>query len=119
MRPQTPHWFLVLVLLLLAAPALAQDAQDAGVSPVPQFAEGDVISMDQVDKLRPFLPEQFWDNRDFFFYEGMRLEIGPTQADYSPADVYQAASKRFAGEPRIGPDNSLENFPAGQPFPLA
>jgi len=102
--------------LLLAAPAAVfAEAEDAGTL-TPTFKEGDVISMDEIDKLKPFLPEEFWDNRDFFFYEGMRLEIGPTQADYPPAEVYAKATERFKGEPRIGPDNSLENYTAGEPF---
>jgi hypothetical protein len=77
-----------------------------------------VIPFDQVERLKPYLPKEFWDNRDFFFYEGMRLEIGPTQADYSPAPVYQAATERFRGQARIGPDGSLEQYTAGQPFPM-
>jgi hypothetical protein len=103
-------------LLLAPAAARAQAAEDAGAAS-PQFKEGDVISYDQVDKLKPFLPAEFWDNRDFFFYEGMQLEIGPTQADYSPPPEYKSATERFRGQPRVGPDSSLENFTAGQPFP--
>jgi hypothetical protein len=94
--------------------AFAQ-AEDAGTL-TPSFQEGDVISLEEIQKLKPFLPDEFWDNRDFFFYEGMRLEIGPTQADYPPAEAYAKASERFKGEARIGPDNSLENYTAGQPF---
>jgi len=90
--------------------------EDAGVTQ-PTFKEGDVITFDSIDKLRPFLPEEFWDNRDFFFYEGMQLEIGPTNADYSPPQVWQEATERFRGQPRIGPDGSLENYTSGRPFP--
>ena len=82
------------------------------------FKEGDVISYADVGKLKPYLPKEFWNNRDFFFYEGMQLEIGPNQADYSPADVYKAATEKYRGQPRIGPDDSLENYIAGQPFPM-
>jgi hypothetical protein len=102
--------------LALAAPA-ARSAEDAG-SVVPAFHEGDVLGVDDVDRLEPFLPPEFWNNRDFFFYEGMQLEIGPEQFDYSEAEVYRAATERFRGQARIGPDNSLENYVAGQPFPM-
>ena len=69
----------LLACLTLALPANAADeVQDAGAL-TPTFQEGDVISFDQIEKLRPFLPPEFWDNRDFFFYEGMKLEIGPIQ----------------------------------------
>ena len=116
MKPSLRPLLTVSVLWALA-PGLAQAVEDAaGV--VASFQEGDVISMDHIDKLKPFLPEEFWDNRDFFFYEGMQLEIGPTMRDYSPADVYKQASERFRGQSRTGPDNSLENYTAGQPFPL-
>jgi hypothetical protein len=84
----------------------------------PTFQEGDVISIDQVDKLRPFLPPEFWNNRDFFFHEGMKLEIGPSHYDYSPPPEHAAATARFRGQARIGPDESLENYTAGDPFPM-
>jgi len=95
----------------LAAALAAEDAS----SPTPSFKPGDVITFDQLDKLKPFLPEAFWNNRDFFFYEGMKLEIAPT-GDYGTPPEYDAATAKFKGQPRIGPDNSLENYTAGLPF---
>jgi len=111
-----------LFLLSLAAVGLpfapsARAQEDAGPA-TPSFKEGGVITLDQVEKLRPFLPPEFWNNRDFFFYEGMQLEIGPFHRDYSPAEAYLAATQKFAGQARIGPENSLENYTAGQPFPM-
>ena len=106
----------LLGLMAFVVPTLAL-AQDAG-SGAPAFQAGDVISFDDVDKLRPFLPDEFWDNRDFFFYEGMKLEIGETQADYAPPPEYNAATERYRGQSRVGPDNSLENYWGGQPFPM-
>jgi hypothetical protein len=103
-------------LLTGAAEGRAAAGDDAGV--VPSFKEGDVIGLGDVEKLRPFLPAEFWDNRDFFFYEGMQLQIGPTQADYSFSEQFENATRRFAGQARIGPDDSLENYTAGLPFPM-
>jgi hypothetical protein len=109
--------FACLAVLALGAPLRASaQAEDAGAL-TPTFQEGDVIGIENVDKLRPFLPPEFWDNRDFFFYEGMKLEIGPIQKDYTEADVYMKATEKFRGQARIGPDNSLENYTAGFPFP--
>jgi hypothetical protein len=116
MRLRTLAPLVIFSALMVSAPALAQPAEDAGAL-TPAFKEGDVITFDQVEKLRPFLPDAFWDNRDFFFYEGMQLEIGPTQFDYSPNDQTKAATERFRGQSKIGPDNSLENWTAGYPFP--
>ncbi len=102
--------------LLLPPTALAQD--DASVGG-PAFKQGDVITLDKIDQIKPYLPPEFWANRDFFFYEGMKLEIGPFQRDYAPAAAYQAASAKFAGQAKIGPDESLANYTAGQPFEAA
>ena len=110
-----PIFASALVLLLTGPPARA--AEDTGTG-APAFKEGDVITFDQLESLRPFLPKEVWANRDFFFFEGMKLEIGPSFADYSPATVYQDATKQFAGQPKLGPDGSLENYVAGQPFAM-
>jgi hypothetical protein len=103
--------------LLASAPSAGAELEDAGGA-IPSFQEGDILSLDDVDKLKPFLPEQLWDNRDFFFYEGMQLEIGPTMRDYTPNAQFKEASEKYKGQARIGPDESLENYTAGRPFPL-
>ena len=103
--------------LALATVATSEEADDAS-SLAPSFEEGDVIRFEQIDRLRPFLPKPFWDNRDFFFYEGMRLAIGPTQRDYSPSPEFTSATEFYRGQARIGPDNSLEDWTAGRPFPM-
>ncbi len=105
------------VALLLLLPANSSLSQEDAGALAPTFKEGDVIAFDQVDALRAFLPPEFWANRDFFFYEGMKLEVGPFNRDYSPPPEWQAATERFKGQPRIGPDGSLENYTAGTPFP--
>ncbi|MCP5056897.1 MAG: DUF1329 domain-containing protein [bacterium] len=107
---------LIILVAVLALPLVAI-AQEDTAGGAPTFAEGDVITNDKVESLKPFLPEQFWSNRDFFFYEGMQLEIGPFQRDYSESPEYLAATERFKGQAKIGPASSLENFTAGRPFP--
>src|SRR5512145_751529 len=103
--------------LLTAVARLAPSALLAHDVSGPSFKEGDVIGYDQVESLQKYLPKEFWDNRDFFFYEGMKLTIGPAHADYSPAEVYQAATKANAGKAKVGAENSLSGYVTGQPFP--
>jgi len=98
----------------LGAAAAAQEDVGPGA---PAFHEGDVITLDKVDELKRFLPPQFWANRDFFFYEGMQLQVGPAFRDYSPSAQFKAATKKYAGQAKIGPGNSLVNYTAGRPFP--
>jgi hypothetical protein len=99
-------------VLLFTTAAFA--AEDVGGPP---FKEGDVIGFDQIDRLQRYVPKEFWDNRDFFFYEGMKLTIGPAFVDYSPADAYEAATRANEGKARIGVDGSLSGYLSGQPFP--
>ncbi len=105
---------LLALSLLVSFSALAQE--DTGAVG-PPFKEGDIITYDKIESLKPYLPPEFWANRDFFFYEGMQLEIGPAYYDYSPAKPFLAATERFRGQSKIGPENSLEGHTAGYPFP--
>ena len=106
----------VVLILGLPAFALAQDAPTGDAVPGAPFQEGDVISVDQIASLKDYLPAEFWENREYFFYEGMAIEIGPAYREYGVADAFAAASRRFMGQPRIGRDGALENYTAGQPF---
>ena len=108
-------WLVVAALVAAPVAAAQEDATGSG----PAFAEGDVLQFDQLDQLRQYLPEEFWANRDFFFFEGMALEIGPFHYDYSPADAFKNATAKNKGTARIGPDGSLENYRAGTPFDMA
>jgi hypothetical protein len=105
-------WLVLAAALLLPAALSAQDA--AGPAPKP----GDVITFDKIDSLERYLPKEFWDNRDFFFYEGMQLKIGSVNADYTPPDAYQAASKANEGKAKLGAEASLSDYVSGQPFPM-
>ena len=69
--------------LILALPCAAPAQEDAGTGG-PSFRPGDVIGIEGLAKLQPWLPPEFWANRDFFFFEGMELEIGPFHRDYAP-----------------------------------
>jgi hypothetical protein len=106
-----------LVASILAVP-LATAAQEAAQDAVPgvPFQEGDVIDYQSIDKLKDYLPPEFWENREFFFYEGMQLEIGPFFRDYEGNATYEAATERYRGQARVGKDGSIENYTAGRPF---
>jgi hypothetical protein len=108
----------LLAVLVAAFWVGAAQAQEDATSVGPPFHEGDVLGFDQINELKPYLPAEFWANRDFFFFEGMQLKIGPAHKDYSPAEAHQRATERFKGQPRIGPEGSLENYTAGTPFPM-
>ena len=103
--------------LALALPARAAEQKPQDVLPTTPFKEGDTISYADVDKLKDYLPPQFWENREFFFYEGMQLTVGPTERKYGTSDAYAAATEKHKGEAKLGDDGSLQNYQGGRPFP--
>jgi hypothetical protein len=100
----------------VATGAFGQEKAEDVVPGVP-FKEGDVITFETLDKLKNFLPQEFWENREYFFFEGQQLEVGPFFRKYPPAREYDAATAKFRGQPRIGKDGALDNYQAGLPFP--
>ncbi len=98
-----------------AAPAAFAAGEDTGTAG-PTFKEGDVISFDKVESSKKFVPAEFWANRDFFFYEGMKMEIGPSFKDYTNAPEYLAATAKFKGQAKIGPDESSRTTRRASPF---
>src|SRR5262249_51350596 len=103
--------------LALAGNAFAGETRTEDALATAPFKEGDTITFPEIEKLKGFLPEQFWENREFFFYEGMQLEVGPTQRKYGAADAYVAATAKHKGEAKTGEDGALASYTAGQPFP--
>jgi hypothetical protein len=104
----------VILALSLAVAAVAQEDVAPGA---PTFKEGDTISFDKVESLKPFLPPEFWDNRDFFFYEGMQLEIGPTMRDYTAPPAFWTVTEKYKGSSKVGPEASIAGYVSGRPFP--
>ncbi len=88
--------------------------QDA--PPVP-FQPGETFGIDELATLEDFLPHFIWENRDKFFYEGMRLEIGNCFADYSPPDFFQSATAQHAGQPKLDTEGGLRDYTVGLPYP--
>jgi len=89
---------------------------DDAEAPFP-FAPGDTLALPQVEALRRFLPKPLWEYRERFFYEGMRLEIGPCYRDYAPPDFFQHATERGAGAATLTSDGGLAGWTAGLAFP--
>jgi len=85
------------------------------VTAVP-FETGDTFEMGRLQILRDYLPEFLWQERERFFYEGMRLEIGPCFRDYSAPAFFQDATEQNVGKARIDENRGLVDYGAGLPF---
>lgn len=108
-------WVLIAISLLSVADLLWSAAAQAKDFPYP---EGKVLTRAEAEKLQDWFPAPFWEYRHLFFHDAMKMTIGPTQRDYSPAPVYQRATEKHRGKARLGPDGSLEAYHSGQPFPV-
>lgn len=126
------HRALALAVLVLASAARAADpwalpaegdctaarrAPESGDAlPLP-FRSGDVLEREQTASLERFVPEELWANRERFFFEGMKLEIGPCYRDYAPPAFFAAATERFRGQATLDAEGRLGGHRAGLPFP--
>ncbi|MEE9608569.1 MAG: DUF1329 domain-containing protein [Myxococcota bacterium] len=96
--------------------AARDSAEDALPAPFP-LSPGDVVGFEELAALERYLPAAVWRRRDAFFFEGMRIEIGPCFRSYTPPAFFAEATRAFAGRARLLPDGGLADAPAGLPFP--
>lgn len=80
------------------------------------FQPGASVALPQLETLRRFLPVPLWTYRERFFYEGMRLEIGPCYRDYAPPAFFSDATTRHADRATLTSDGGLDGWVAGLAF---
>ncbi len=78
----------------------------------PTFKPGDVLTADDLDKIKPFLPPGPIGEMAFSEFS---MEISET-GKYAPHPAYQQATLQFQGQASLAPDGALTNYIAGQPF---
>lgn len=93
---------------------LVPDSQD--VMSVP-LHEGMVLGAQHLFLLKNLLPPEVWAQRQIFFFEGMRMEIGPCHRRYPVPDFYREATEKFRGKARVDAEGNLRDYVAGLPFP--
>jgi hypothetical protein len=82
-----------------------------------RLREGMLLSYQDVLLLRTLLPIEVWRNRESFFHDGMRLEIGACHRRYPVPPFFAAASEKFGGQATLDADGNLRGHVAGLPFP--
>jgi hypothetical protein len=78
----------------------------------PQFVEGDVITYDKADLIRPFIPQE---QQDDLIFPGMEMTIKDA-GDLSPAEAFQTATKKHYGTATLADNGAIGNYQAGMPF---
>jgi hypothetical protein len=79
--------------------------------------EGTPLSLGDVLQLERLFPPEIWRNRETFFHEGMRMEIGGCHRDYPPTAAYRKATEQHAAAVRLDEHGNLHDYKAGRPFP--
>ena len=80
------------------------------------FKPGDTFAIDRLAVLERYIPDFMWTNRDRFFYEGMRLEIGPCFRNYGAPDFFEKATEAGRGKAKLDANGGLTDWTAGLPF---
>jgi len=127
----TARWLgLVLGLLVVTSSATAElptegrcpgeanervggDAIDATRAPL---RTGTVIEHGALASLRSLLPNEIWQHREVFFFDGMHLTIGACHRRYATSRSFAAASVAYAGRARLDAEGHLIDHVAGLPF---
>ena len=112
-RPAESPWDLPPEGSCVAQPSGGVGTEDA--APIP-FKPGDTITEATVDVLQSYLPEQVWEHRERFFFDGMRLEIGPCYRDYGPPPFFVEATEAFRCRAKLNENGQLQHHSAGLPF---
>jgi hypothetical protein len=94
--------------------ASAGQGEDSGP---PLIREGNLLSVENLLALETLLPEEIWNLREVFFYEGMRMEIGGCHRRYQIPDFYLRATEKLADRVRLDGEGDLQGYLAGVPFP--
>ena len=79
--------------------------------------EGMELGIEDLLILRSLVPAEIWAHREVFFFEGMRMEIGPCHRRYTAPSFLKTATESFSKAVELDTKGNLKNYTAGTPFP--
>jgi hypothetical protein len=78
---------------------------------------GDLLHLGDLMKIRALLPDEVWQHRSVFFFEGMQMQVGPCHRRYAFPPFFDAATQAQAGKATLDEEGNLSEYVAGLPFP--
>jgi hypothetical protein len=118
-------WRLALVFvtsLMLCWPATSTQARDVSRADVgkwldtrpsaPNFKANDVLSSEDLERLRPFVPPGYLEQLDF---PSFKMKVVAVRS-HQPRQDYVNCTERYQAQVRLAPDGALTNHICGQPF---
>ncbi len=83
----------------------------------PVWRPGDLVEIENIERLRGWLPDEVWERRDVFFFEGMKLEVGPCYRRYPAPGYFTGATAANSGKASLDPEGNLSGYVGtGLPF---
>jgi hypothetical protein len=83
----------------------------------PAFKPGERLEIKDVPRLSGWLPDEVWERRDQFFFEGMELEIGPCYRRFPAPAYFTQATAANGGRAKLDESGNLLGYSgAGMPF---
>lgn len=99
-----------------ATPSGPNDVPPQDVLP-PEFRPGQLLEGEDTGRLRAYLPPEVWQRRDVFFYEGMRIIVGPCHRRYPTPAFFREATALNRGRVKLDAEGNLEGYNGtGLPF---
>lgn len=84
----------------------------------PAWKPGETLVFGEIERLRGWLPQEVWDRRDVFFFEGMQLEVGPCFRRYPAPAYFDEATAANTGVVSLDGAGNLAGY-AGGGLPFA
>jgi hypothetical protein len=85
----------------------------------PAFKPGEKIEIKDIPRLQGWLPDEVWERRQTFFFEGMELEIGPCYRRFPVPAYFADATRANAGHASLDAASNLLGYTgSGLPFAL-
>jgi hypothetical protein len=83
----------------------------------PAWTPGEKLVFGEIERLKGWLPQEVWDRRDVFFFEGMQLELGPCFRRYPAPAYFEEATLANTGKASLDASGNLVGYTgAGLPF---
>jgi hypothetical protein len=103
------------------SPRPLQWTNDAAPAPEdvvpPAFKPGERVEIKDIPRLRGWLPDEVWDRREKFFFEGMDLEIGPCYRRFPTPAYFSEATRANASHSTLDAAGNLVGYlGSGLPF---
>ncbi len=82
------------------------------------FTPGQFLKHDAMERLHNYLPREVWERRRIFFYEGMRIRVGPCHRRYPAPEFFRTATRENSARVRLDLEGNLIDY-GGEGLPFA